>query len=139
MRCHVRSTRGAARGCHRGVATRSCLGRKIAGGPPVREQALERAEADATARHDRWRVAGHPPQPLDGPIVTLDAGLVCADTTHVVRAQHGHYLGVVTGNQAAMNTVVDDWLAEQVFSRAAAADSTDGTHHREVAGTPGDP
>ena len=77
--------------------------------------------------------------PLDGPIVTLDAGLVCADTTHVVRAQHGDYLGVVTGNQAEMNTVVDDWLAEQVFSRAAAADPTDGTHHREVAGTPGDP
>jgi hypothetical protein len=57
--------------------------------------------------------------PLAGQIVTLDAGLLCADTTQAVRAQHGNYLGVIKGNQAEIKAVVDDWIAEQVFSPAA--------------------
>jgi predicted transposase YbfD/YdcC len=57
--------------------------------------------------------------PLDGQVVTLDAGLVCADTTQAMRAQHGDYLGVVKGNQADSKAAVDDWIAEQVLSPAA--------------------
>jgi len=75
--------------------------------------------------------------PLDARVVTLDAGLLCAETTRVVRAQHGDYLGVVKGNQADIKTAVDDWIAEQVLSPAAA--STDRTHARKVAGAHRDP
>jgi len=57
--------------------------------------------------------------PLDDQIVTLDAGLLCAETTHVIHAQQGDYLGVVKGNQAEIKAAVDDWIAEQVFSPAA--------------------
>jgi len=70
--------------------------------------------------------------PLDDQVVTLDAGLLCAETTRVVRAQQGNYLGVVKGNQADIKTAIDDWIAEQVVSPSAA--STNRTHDREVAG-----
>jgi len=68
--------------------------------------------------------------PLDDQIVTVDAGLLCADTTQVVRAQQGDYLGVLKGNQADIKTVVDDWIAEQVLSPSA--DPTQRTHRGEV-------
>jgi len=54
--------------------------------------------------------------PLQDQIVTLDAGLLCTDTTQAVRAQQGDYLGVIKGNQAEIKGVVDDWIAEQVLS-----------------------
>jgi hypothetical protein len=59
--------------------------------------------------------------PLQDQIVTLDAGLLCADTTQVVRAQQGDYLGVIKGNQAEIKGVVDDWIAEQVLSPSPGA------------------
>ncbi len=68
--------------------------------------------------------------PLDDQIVTVDAGLLCADTTQVVRAQQGDYLGVLKGNQADIKTVVDDWIAEQVLSPSA--DPTQRAHRGEV-------
>jgi hypothetical protein len=58
--------------------------------------------------------------PLSDQVVTLDAGLLCADTTQALRAQHGDYLGVVKGNQAEIKTAIDDWIAEQVLSPSAA-------------------
>ncbi len=58
--------------------------------------------------------------PLHDQVVTLDAGLLCAETTQIIRAQQGDYLGVVKGNQADIKAAVDDWIAEQVFSPAAA-------------------
>lgn len=64
--------------------------------------------------------------PLNDQVVTLDAGLLGADTTQVIRAQQGHYLGVVKGNQADIKTAVDDWIAEQVFSP-----TTDSTRRRD--------
>jgi hypothetical protein len=36
--------------------------------------------------------------PLQAQTVTLDAGLLCAETTQVIRAQQGDYLGVLKGN-----------------------------------------
>ncbi len=54
--------------------------------------------------------------PLQQQIVTLDAGLLCAETTQVIRGQQGDYLGVVKGNQAEMKTVLDDWVADSGFS-----------------------
>jgi hypothetical protein len=75
--------------------------------------------------------------PLDDQIVTLDAGLLCADTTQVVRAQHGDYLGVVKRNQADIKAAVDDWITEQALFPSA--DPTCRLHRGEVAGTPGAP
>ncbi len=57
--------------------------------------------------------------PLQDQTLTLDAGLLCAETTQVIRAQQGDYLGVVKGNQADIKAAVDDWIAEQVFSPSA--------------------
>jgi hypothetical protein len=70
--------------------------------------------------------------PFDDHGVTLDAGLLCAETTRVVWAQQGDYLGVVKGNQVEIKTAMDDWIAEQVLSPAAA--STGRAHCGEVAG-----
>jgi hypothetical protein len=65
--------------------------------------------------------------PLHDQTITLDAGLLCAETTQVIRAQHGDYLGVVKGNQAEIKAAMDDWIAEQVFSPSAGATcSADG-------------
>ncbi len=72
--------------------------------------------------------------PLQEQTITLDAGLLCAETTQVIRAQQGDYLGVVKGNQAEIKMAVDDWIAEQIFSPSAgAARSADGG---EIAGPP---
>lgn len=57
--------------------------------------------------------------PLQDQTVTLDAGLLCAETTQVIRAQQGDYLGVVKGNQAEIKLAVDDWIAESIFSPSA--------------------
>lgn len=75
--------------------------------------------------------------PLQDQVMTLDAGLLCADTTQVVRAQQGDYLGVVKGNHAEIKMAVDDWIAEQIFSPSAR--STSGQDGRKIARTSGDP
>jgi DDE family transposase len=75
--------------------------------------------------------------PLHDQIVTLDAGLLCADTTQVVRTQHGDYLGVVKRNQADIKAAVDDWISEQLLSPSAG--STSCPHSGEVAGATRNP
>jgi hypothetical protein len=75
--------------------------------------------------------------PLHDQVVTLDAGLLCAETTQVVRAQQANYLGVVKGNQAEIKTAVDDWIAEHVFSPSTR--TTSGADDREIKGPPRDP
>ncbi len=49
-------------------------------------------------------------------VITLDAGLLCAETTQVIRAQQGDYLGVVKRNQADIKAALDDWIADSAFS-----------------------
>ena len=71
--------------------------------------------------------------PLQDHTITRDAGLLCADTTQVIRAQQGDYLGVVKGKHAEIKAAVDDWIAEQVFFPAAGAARR--ADDREVAGT----
>ena len=46
--------------------------------------------------------------------MTLEVVLLCAETTQMVRAQQGDYVGVVKETQAEIKAVVDDWIAEQV-------------------------
>ncbi len=75
--------------------------------------------------------------PLHDQTVTLDAGLLCADTTQAIRAQHGDYLGVVKGNQADIKAAVDDWITDQVVSPSA--DATGGSHRGKVAGAARNP
>ncbi len=75
--------------------------------------------------------------PLQDQTVTLDAGLLCAETTQVIRAQPGDYLGVVKGNQAEIKAAVDDWIAEHVFSPSAGtASGTDGGEITRSTGNP---
>ena len=45
----------------------------------------------------------------------MDAGLLCAETTQVVREQQGDYLGVVKNNHAEVKAVLDDWVTEGSF------------------------
>ncbi len=54
--------------------------------------------------------------PLQQQLVTLDSGVLCAETTQVVRGQHGDYLGVVKGNQAEIKAVLDEWVVDSGFS-----------------------
>ncbi len=53
---------------------------------------------------------------LEHQVITLDAGLLSAETTQVIRAQQGDYLGVVKGNQADIKAALDDWLTDSAFS-----------------------
>lgn len=71
--------------------------------------------------------------PLNGQVITLDAGLLCAETTHVIRAQQGEYLGVVKGNQADIKAALDDWLTDSAFSPSGPA--TSGNDVREITRT----
>ena len=73
--------------------------------------------------------------PLRGQIVTMDAGLLCAETTQVVREQQGDYLGVVKNNHAEVKAVLDDWVTERLFSPSQPA--CDGDDGREITWTPG--
>jgi hypothetical protein len=54
--------------------------------------------------------------PLRERVLTLDAGLLHAQVTQDIRSQDGDYLGLVKGNQAEVKAVLDEWVAEAVFS-----------------------
>jgi hypothetical protein len=56
----------------------------------------------------------HTDVPLRERLLTLDAGLRNAPVTQNIRAQDGDYRGLVTGNQAAVQAVLDDRIAEAV-------------------------
>ncbi len=68
--------------------------------------------------------------PLQEQTVTLDAGLLCAETTQGIRVQQGADRGVVNGNQAEIKAVLDDWIAERLVSPAT--DTADSTDHGEI-------
>lgn len=71
--------------------------------------------------------------PLNGQVITLDAGLLCAETTRVIRAQQGAYLGVVKGNQADIKAALDDWRTDAACSPSGPASS--GNDVREITRT----
>lgn len=58
--------------------------------------------------------------PLTGRVVTLDAGLMSAETTQVITEGEGDYLGVVKGNHGEVKWAVDEWVAEDIFPLSAA-------------------
>jgi len=116
-------------------------GSRRAGLPAVWLVALARHDVGSVVRQRQVAAGSHElptllallrEMPLDNQIVTLDAGLLCAETTQVIHAQQGDYVGVVKGNQAEIKAAVDDWIAEQVFSPTAA--TARRTDRGEVAG-----
>lgn len=75
--------------------------------------------------------------PLEQQVITLDAGLLSAETTQVIRAQQGDYLGVVKGNQADIKAALDDWITDSAFSPSQPAAS--GGDDREIPRTDRNP
>jgi len=53
--------------------------------------------------------------PLQGKLVTADAGLLCRPVVDAIRAGGGDYLGVVKDNQPELKEAVDDWVEPDVF------------------------
>jgi hypothetical protein len=54
--------------------------------------------------------------PLKGRTISMDAGLLNAQVTQTIKEQQGDYVGVVKGNQAEIQTLLDAWVAEAVLS-----------------------
>jgi hypothetical protein len=53
--------------------------------------------------------------PLEGKLVTLDAGLLHREVANTIVEQGGDYLGPIKGNEAALKEAVDAWIEGQVF------------------------
>ena len=52
--------------------------------------------------------------PLEGKLVTLDAGLLHRETANTIVERGGNYLGPLKGNQAAVKKAVDEWIDTQI-------------------------
>src|SRR5262245_8493908 len=75
--------------------------------------------------------------PLSGRTISMDAGLLNAQVTQTITAQQGEYVGVVKGNQAEIQTLLDEWIAPAVLSppgRSSGAAADGGG--RDCAATP---
>lgn len=59
--------------------------------------------------------------PLEGNLVTLDAGLLHREVANTIVDQGGDYLGPIKGNEAALKDAVDAWMEGQVFPPREAA------------------
>jgi hypothetical protein len=51
--------------------------------------------------------------PLQGRVVTLDAGLLNAEATQVITTGGGNYVGVVKENYPSVKADIDAWIADQ--------------------------
>jgi predicted transposase YbfD/YdcC len=54
--------------------------------------------------------------PLKGRIISMDAGLLNAQVTQTITQAHGDFVGSVKGNQAEVQALLDEWVAEAVLS-----------------------
>jgi hypothetical protein len=54
--------------------------------------------------------------PLEGRIISMDAGLLTGAVTEVITEQGGQYIGVVKGNNPELKQVLDEWVAAEVLS-----------------------
>ncbi len=79
--------------------------------------------------------------PLSGRVVTLDAGLLSAETTQVIAQGGGDYLGVVKDNRGEVKWAVDEWVSEHIspLSGAARAVGSAGQRAGRVGGSPAAP
>jgi len=53
--------------------------------------------------------------PLEGKLVTLDAGLLHRETANTIVEGGGNYLGPLKGNQAEVKKAVDEWIDAKIF------------------------
>ncbi len=53
--------------------------------------------------------------PLEGKLVTLDAGLLCREVANTIVDQGGDYLGPIKGNETELKEAVDAWIEGQIF------------------------
>jgi hypothetical protein len=53
--------------------------------------------------------------PLEGQLVTLDAGLLRREVANTIIDQGGDYLGPIKGNEAELKEAVDAWIEGQIF------------------------
>ena len=53
--------------------------------------------------------------PLQGKVVTVDAGLLHRDLVDTVLDQGGDYLGLIKDNEPGAKLVVDEWIEPQIF------------------------
>jgi hypothetical protein len=51
--------------------------------------------------------------PLQGRVVTLDAGLISAEATQVITSAEGDYIGVVKENYPSVKADIDAWIEDQ--------------------------
>ena len=52
--------------------------------------------------------------PLQGKLVTLDAGLLRREVANTIVEQGGNYLGPVKGNEAGVKEAVDEWIEAKI-------------------------
>ena len=52
--------------------------------------------------------------PLQGKLVTLDAGLLHREVANTLVAQGGDYLGPIKGNEAGVKKAVDEWIEDKI-------------------------
>lgn len=57
--------------------------------------------------------------PLQGKVVTVDAGLLHRELVEAVLDQGGDYLGLIKGNESDVKQMVDDWVTPQIFPPGA--------------------
>ncbi len=53
--------------------------------------------------------------PLEGKLVTLDAGLLHREVANTIVNQNGDSLGPIKGNEAELKEAVDAWIEGQIF------------------------
>jgi hypothetical protein len=76
--------------------------------------------------------------PLQGRVVTLDAGLMSAEATQIITDRGGDYVGVVKENHPVVKAVLDDWVQDGVVSplRLAGPRRADGRQSPRAEGDP---
>jgi hypothetical protein len=52
--------------------------------------------------------------PLQGKLVTLDAGLLHREVANTIVTQGGDYLGAIKGNEAQVKQAVDEWIEAKI-------------------------
>jgi hypothetical protein len=66
--------------------------------------------------------------PLNGKLVTVDAGLLHAEVANTIVDQGGNYLGPLKDNEPGMKEAVDTWIEGQLFPPEERTAS--GLHHK---------
>lgn len=61
--------------------------------------------------------------PLQGQVVTMDAGLLQRDVVQTILDGGGDYVGVVKGNHSDVKPLIDEWIADTVFFPRAPSSS----------------